>query len=521
MTLPDAAGEPVRPGPLLLGLTQAPNPGRVFTLRLLAAAVLLSVAVALVHRSPVLPFVNRDNQHYFFITERVTGGVPPHESAFDPKNTLPLLATAAVIRVGDVVGLPVVASGRIGTILSLALLLWAVGLLGLRLTGNQRVAWLAALAMLSFASLGYAAAQGGQPKLLIVLFMVLTMLAMTEGRWVLAALWGSLSFLSWQPTLIMLGGVVVTAALFPAGRRRLGWMAAAALGPVLLYEAYFWAHGALAEQLFQSFTYPAEYMTHPFRGVLKGLRSLMEIWQKGYGLSNIVPLVFGAAALAQLWALARRPGETVTGLKANPGWTCFLITMIGILGFTLYDHQGPPDLYLSLPYVALVAAIGTTALIERLPQSRPAVRWAATGLVVLGLASLAVHGPAFNPRVRYTLADQLRLGEDVKAFLAAGEEIYAINCGHLLAFNRSSNWIRYSSFFRGVNKFLKAQSGDNDAWVPLRDGRLPTLILLGNGLPYGWPEWLGTRYDEITTEAFKRQSISVWKLRPTGLAGAP
>ncbi len=519
MTAQDPAGAPLRPGPLLLGLTQQSPPGRAFTLLLLVTTLLLTVVVALVHRSPVLPFADRDNQHYFCITERVTGGVPQHESAFDPKNTLPLLVTAAVIRLGDVVGMPVVASSRVGSILSLALLVWAVAMVGLRLSGNQRVAWLAAFAMLSFASLGYSAAQGGQPKLLIVVFMVLTLLAVADQRWVLAAFWGSLSFLSWQPTLIMLGGVLLTAVMFPEGRRRLGWMAVATVVPVLLYEAYFWSHGVLAEQLFQSFTYPATYMTHSFQGVLRALRGLMGMWEKGFGLSNIVPLVFGATALAQMGAIARRPAETVAGLRANPGWICFLITMIGVLTFTLYDHQGPPDLYLTLPYVALVAAIGTTALIERLSADPPAFRLAATGLVILGLAGLAAHGPAFNTRVHYTLADQLRLSEEVHAYLSSGEEIYAVNCGHLLAFNRSSNWIRYSSFFRGVNKYLRARSGANDAWVPLRDGRLPSLILQGGGRPYGWPGWLSTRYDEITPESFRKQGISVWKLRQASVAG--
>jgi hypothetical protein len=513
-------GTGVRPVPGL-GLEGGAAPGRRAEVGLVLAAVVATVATCFVYGVTDLPFFQRDNQHYFMAGEAASRGVPPHQSAFDPKNMLPVLLAGAMTRLGDLAGLTPVASARILSVAAFSALVALMALFALRGTRRLEAGVFVVLGSLSLTTFLHHAALGGQPKIVLVLFLVATLVAVQAERYRLAAVLASLTFLCWQPALLTVATLGVVLLVVGAGRRRLLEATALVALPVLLYEGYFLATGALAEQWEQAYRFPSTSMTHSFPGFFSSLRDLSRLWDDNFGYPNVLPLIAGATIGLIGVNLLRAPRQAGALLRASPGWLYFYLTMGAILAFTFYDHQGVPDLLFVLPALAVPVGVGLAAAVARV-GAKGGARWAraATALVAVGLLVLCVRAPGRQKYPsRYDLSDQIVAGNVVGHWLGQGETIYAVNAGHLLAFNRATNWIRHHSFFRGVNGYLQVETGNPDVFVPLRNGALPSMILVGNGRPYGWPAWLMEHYLEVTPPAFAHQGVSAWRRKPVARAG--
>ncbi|MFQ5691251.1 MAG: hypothetical protein ACE5HQ_13390, partial [Gemmatimonadota bacterium] len=467
-----------------------------------------------------VPIVWKDNQHYFFMAERAAHGVPPYLSTFDPKNALALLLSGAAIRLGELVGLGAVASARLLSVGAFGLSSGLVGLLALRLTRSRLVAALSVLGLLSLTYLGFMAAVGARPKVFLVLFMSGALVAVERERLGRAALASVLAFLCWQPAAVLWVGVLAVAGFRPHLRRRIPSVLLAGALPVLAYEAYFLALGALPAQMEQSVRFPARFMSHEFPGVLAQLSSLKWIWSRGYGIWNPLPVVFVLSLGALAASASRRWRSEVSGVLGHAGWLYFDLMMVLWLAMTFYDHQGPPDLFPLAPFLAVVSALGVASLVSGLarrfgPAVRTAAAVAAVALFVLNAAAGVARRRAFMDReVPYRLTDQIELGRQVGRMLAAGERIYAVGATHLLALNHVSNCTVFGSIFRGVEEYL-VESGGGPVYAPRCDAGPPTTILWSYGRLPGWPAWVEAGYEERTTPSFRVQGIRVWTLRPS------
>ena len=452
-----------------------------------------------------------DNRHYFFIAERVAAGVPPHVSAFDPKATLSLLMTGAAIALGDLARLDPVWSSRAISIAVYAAATSLLGILALRMTRNCGVAALAMIFFLAFGYLASSAAVGSRPKVFIPAFMIASILFLQEGRTTLSAFFAGFVFLIWQPMLLLMGTLGVTLLVTRQGSARLVSAFGAALIPVLLYVGYFAVMGALGPMIEQEYRFPAEYMTHESGSPLAVLTGLKGIWTREFGATNVIPIVFIAALATCGWQLLRTDG--LSRLLERPGWLYLWLTLLLIGGFTLYDHQGGPDLFPVLPLVALLSATFLVHLADRAGR-----RWSHAGRILVVAAfvygSAAVisgrqHRIARAPGV--ALHDQRSIGAQVGGWVDDGRTVYAVNSAWTLALARLDNWSPYSSLFRGMRAYLSTRAGD--VYVPERNGELPDIILHARGFPPGWPEWLEAHYREVTGPEHRARFMTVWELR--------
>ncbi|MDH3734403.1 MAG: hypothetical protein OEU54_12765 [Gemmatimonadota bacterium] len=123
---------------------------------------------------------------------------------------------------------------------------------------------------------------GGRPKLLLMILVVLAAWAMHRREYPAAAFLGTLCFLTWQPTLMLVALVFFGAFVAGAGLRTMVAAAVATAVPVLAYEGYYWLSGGLEAQLFQAYTFPGTYMSHGFSDPLMHLTSIVDVWRRGY-----------------------------------------------------------------------------------------------------------------------------------------------------------------------------------------------------------------------------------------------
>ncbi|MFN2426031.1 MAG: hypothetical protein ABR587_06250 [Candidatus Binatia bacterium] len=138
-----------------------------------------------------------DNQVYYYIAERAASGIPPHVSEFDPKNALSMLMTAAAIRIGRGVGVDDLLAARALSIAVTAAVLPLLWTATRRLGGNRWMAAVAVAVPLLFVDYLSLAVAGARPKVFLVFFEALWMLAAVAGRPILLGVATGCCFLTW------------------------------------------------------------------------------------------------------------------------------------------------------------------------------------------------------------------------------------------------------------------------------------------------------------------------------------
>lgn len=451
----------------------------------------------------------KDNQFYFFISERCASGVPPHVSQFDPKHALSMMMSGVAIKTGRVVGMDDVRSARLLSIFVTAGSISMVWLLAMQLTRSKPASHLSALSMLSFAGFIQMGTIGARPKVFFIFFLLLTMYAFARRKPFWAGVCAGLTFLCWQAGLIMLAAAGTVILMAPRRWKNLLQFLIGAVIPCVIYEAYFLFKGALETQLFQAYIFPAKYMSGQLQEFSHITQAVFHFWKQGFGTMNVLPIVFGLAFLGFWVFVALHVKKTWRFLVANPGWAYFCLGGHVVVALTIYDIQGYPDLFYILPFLAVTVGTGIALIAPRLPDS-PLRRTRQTVCVLcaLGLLTLVVSG-ATKFESDYTLTDQFALGEKVNRHLSKGSAVYAIGCTHLLAFNHVDNFTNFGFFFRGMPAYLADLNPGRPTYVPLKDGRLPDVVLLSRRAPPGAEGWIGREYVQVLDGDFRSQGITV------------
>jgi hypothetical protein len=288
-------------------------------------------------------------------------------------------------------------------------------------------------------------------------------------------------------------------------------MVAVSLGLFGLYELYFAAHGALGEQLWQTFVLPAAYpKPNPPMPVL--LRYLFAL--QGPEPTAAPPLLLATAAVAAatLWGLiswrrtlalaARNPALVALGLGAVLG-----------AGFLLIDFQGYPDRFLLVPMVATVCGCVLAAPLRR---SGARVELAAVVVALVVAAGVAWKAPV--PRQSGTLANQRKAAALVGRFLAEGNTVYAVGPPHLLALNRTGNFHYYGIMPWRVRAHVSALTARGEPFVPERDGKLPDIVLESRVRVPLNQRWLRQYYEPRSFAALAGERVQAWIRKPDAAA---
>jgi hypothetical protein len=133
------------------------------------------------------------------------------------------------------------------------------------------------------------------------------------------------------------------------------------------------------------------------------------------------------------------------------------------------------------------------------------------GAVLLGLGFLIYQG-AQTHGADFGLREQQVLATRVGRMLEEGEMIYAIECTHLLAFNRTHNWSKFGFFFRGVGRYLRAEGKGRGVLRLRRDGERPSVVLVSQHVPREIRRELRRSYREVFDREFDQQGIRVFHL---------
>jgi hypothetical protein len=464
-----------------------------------------------------------DNQLYFFVAERVAAGLPPHLSLIDHKHQLSAMLSGWSMWLGRGVGVDDVASIRILSMVLAATLpaaLWAVAM---RLTRRPMVAHITAFVALSFDDFFAQASMGVRPQLFMAVFLGYSFAALGARRHFAAGAAAIASFLCWQPALVVFASSCVAIALERSSKRALARYVAGGLAVFLLYEGYFWWHGALREQLFQSYVMPSELGGYKYESLWDGIVFVLRDGRWGAGWLVVFPAVY----LAMLSLLVLEPvvrwrsfWERLRG-DALPG--ALTGTAVLALVFTLIDHQAYPDRYFLQPFIALANGLAwglpASWICERVGRSSRFAANASLVVFVLGVVCFASDTRTSFPAERgLTLTKQRQLANRVAALRRRYGPVWAVGCAHLLALRRTGNYDFVGLVIDPkVRHYMTSMAGE-DGYRP-RNGKMPMVLLTsrgGEGIAF---PWLRREYWPVPDDEFAAQGIRVW-LRKECLAGA-
>lgn len=483
--------------------------------RFLPHAILFGLALWLFRLySPFERAITIDNQLYIFVAERVAAGVPPHVSFVDHKHALSAMLSGWAMLVGRVVGADDVVSVRVLSMLLAATLPAAVWTVAMQLTRRPIVAHIAAFVTLSFDDFYVQAAMGVRPQLFMAIFMTYSFAALGARRYALAGGAAIASFLCWQPALVIFLSSCIAIGVERSSRRALLRYVAGGLVVLLLYESYFWYHGALREQLFQSYVLPSQLSGYKYKPLWDGVVFVLRDGRWGAGWLVVIPAVF----LALLAALVVEPLVRWRGcwerMRSNALPGALTGTAVAAFVFTLIDHQAYPDRYILQPLIALangvVWGMPLAWLCERADRSHRLVAAVSIAVFALGALRVAATTQTSYPAERaLTLNKQRALANRVAAIRRQYGPVWAVGCGHLLALLRVENFDFIGLVIDPkVRHYMASMSGE-DGYRP-RNGKMPVVMLTargGEGLAF---PWLRREYWPMQDSAFEAQGIRVW-----------
>lgn len=471
-----------------------------------------------------------DNQFYFYMAERAASGIPPHISLVDSKNDLGTFVGATSIRAGRAVGIDDVIATRIVSVTFFAVSVALAAELAAVVLGAEAAGHVAALSLLAVRGLVDHAAAGNNVKVFLVGFLLLAHLAVARGTarakgWttrtdLVAGLAAGAAFAVWQPGLIVVAAVVLEALVSKSG----GWsralvVAVASTVPFAACEAWMLAHGALTEQWGQAYVRTLGSL-HAVRPLVPSLSFVLREAVAASGPLRLVPCASAVAVPLVLLAALWSPRWALALLRRSPGLASLVLAATASTAFTLYDHQGVPDLFFPDPYFALATAAVAIALARFVARSGLLAPRAATasvaGLAMLALAAQMHWDESRRQPPPYGLAAQRELADVTRAYHEEFGAVWVYGAVHLLGLAHLDNHVPLALFCDDVLTVVSL-----DTYLPLKDGRMPEIIVHARGALPGGSRFLLSQYVEITSPAFAAQSVMVWRrvaAQPRGLS---
>jgi hypothetical protein len=454
-----------------------------------------------------------DNQLYYYVAERVASGVPPHISLVDHKHALSSMVSGAAIAIGRMTGMDDVMAARTVSVLLTALIAPALWIAAYELTKNAVVAHLTAAIFLTFTDFFAQAAMGVRPQVFMAAFLAFAFALIARGRFALGGALAVAAFLCWQPALIVWVALLAALALRAPPRNALYRAAAAGIATFLLYEAYFLYHGALGEQLRQSFAMAGDLDGFALPAMGASLRFVLRGGTWGIGWKIALPALYLAFLVALVVEAYTRPQALLATARSESLATALAIAALLTLAFTLVEHQAYPDRYFIQPFVALANGIvlgwalcrGTSRFITT-DQGRVRLSGLIFMLALVGAATTVV--PISVGR-NAGLTSQRALATRTAKLRERYGSLWAVGCPHLLALERLDNYDPFGIFIDKRVRSYAAKRGIDGVYRPAGGVMPPVILTARHGIRQAMP-WITLEYRKVLDAGLNRQGVLVW-----------
>jgi hypothetical protein len=454
-------------------------------------AFAFTVAVMFLYK-PASQALRGDPALYEYIAQSILRGQVPYRDVIDPKGPGAMYASALAMLMGRALGLGDILSVRLFYIVMAGLLSAAMYLVAEAYLENKWAAVLAFLVPMIPSHYALMMVSGTQPKLLMMLFGMLSLVMVARDRPLLAGFFSMLSCICWQPGLMFTGVAFLMFSRYLTfwRDRKAIKVVIGAVVPLGLVFLYFGIRGALSDLWAWAFTYDySVFMPEGKRPVRAALSHLAEIVIQVFG-SNFVFLYL--AAMGLLIFIALRVRVRLGGNRALQDPSLFkdaiVIPPVVYLIFCVINFQGGPDLIPFFAFIGifaacffLVAGRSLSGVRLRGSRGRPLVPSqvlpAAAALLVL--ATVVVVAASYRQEGR-TLQEQYQDVEVIASLLKPEDKLYIHGPAEILVLLHRPNMNPYIALNSGADNFIASRTpGGFQAVIDQMEAEAPKIVAMG------------------------------------------
>ena len=458
---------------------------------LAVAAFLVTVAVMFMYR-PFSQAEEGDSALYDYIAQCIVRGQTPYKDVIDIKAPGSFYLSALAMEAGRAVGVRDIIAARLLHILLAGLLSAVVYLVAEAYLRNRFAAVLAVATMVTLPRFALWTVGGGQPKLPMILFGMLTLLLVAMNRPFLAGFCSMLSCLCWQPGLLFTGvAFLVFSGYLTAWRdlRALKVLAGAAI-PLAALLLYFRSIGALGDLWTWTvvFNYSV-YARKTLEGAGNSLNHLVNVTLKIYE-ADIVLVVLSVVGLVLFGITRLREKLRRVGALQSPDLfrDAIVIAPLAYFAACLIRFNAGPYLIPFLPFVGIFFGWFIVELVRVVKKRRVSDDAAQSSLVVwvpkvvlIVLLSLAGYRAlVYRFESIPTLQDQAGKFEAVSRMLSSSETIYVHGSTEILVLLNKPNLNPYVFLDWGKDDYIATEmyGGSFDAIVDEIQSCAPKIVAL-------------------------------------------
>jgi hypothetical protein len=438
------------------------------TATLASACFLVTVTLMFMYR-PFSQAETGDSALIDYIAQCVVRGQIPYRDVIEIKAPGSFYLGALAMEAGKILGIRDIIAARLLYIALAGFLSAVVYLVAEAYLRNRFAGLLAVLVLLSLEHFAFWTLSGGQPKLPMILFGMLTLLFTAKDRPFLAGFCSMLSCICWQPGLIFTGvAFLVFSRYLTTWRdlRALKVIAGAAI-PLAVLLVYFRSLGALGDLWTWTvvFNYSI-YARRTLEGASDSLRHMFNVTLRIFGADVTLVVIsligFGLFGVHRL--RERLPGK---GILRSPDLfrDAILIAPLTYFAACLVRFNAGPYLIPFLPFVALFFGWCIVELVRILKTSRflgksvePGnIDWLLNGVLVLLLSVAGVRAIAYQFESILTLRDQDRSFEAVSSLLSGSEAIYVHGTAEILVLLNMPDLNPYVFLDSGKDDYVAAK----------------------------------------------------------------
>ncbi len=466
-----------------------------------------------------------DSALYDYIAQCIVRGQTPYKDVIDIKAPGSFYLSALAMQVGKSVGMRDIVAARLLHILLAGLLSAVVYLVAEAYLRNRFASVLAVLALLTLPHFALWTVGGGQPKLPMILFGMLTLLLIARDGPFLAGFCSMLSCLCWQPGLLFTGVAFLVFSRYLttwSDLRALKVLAGAAI-PLASLLVYFRWIGALGDLWTWTvvFNYSI-YARRTLEGAGSSLDHLVNVSLKILG-ANVVLAGLSVIGFVQFGAHSLR--ERLKGrssLKSPDLYRdAIAIAPLVYLAACFVRFNAGPYLIPFLPFFGIFLGwfvVETARVINenRFPgygiDAKSVVRSPYFVLVFL-LCLAGYRAVAYRFETGPTLQDQEKRFEAVSGLLSDGETIYVHGTAEILVLLNKANLNPYIFLDFGKDDYLAARSygGKFSAIIDEIESKAPKVIAVSRlqrvSRKNELKQWIDMHYESLGWRGYEEVSV--------------
>ncbi|MFY9555187.1 MAG: DolP-mannose mannosyltransferase [Blastocatellia bacterium] len=433
-----------------------------------------------------------DSALYDYIAQCIVRGQTPYKDVIDIKAPVSFYLSALAMEAGQAVGMRDVLAARLLHIVLAGLLSAVVFLVAEVYLGSRPAAVIAVLVLLTFKHFAFWTVGGGQPKLPMILFGMLTLLSTGKNRPFMAGFCSMLSCLCWQPGLLFTGvAFLVFSRYLTAWRdlRALKVLAGAAV-PLAILLFYFRWISALDD--LWTWTVAFNYSVYARRTLEGAGNSLRHLFNVTFKIFRADLVLVVTALIGFVMFGVQRLRERLKGMGVQNAADLFrdaiVLAPLVYLAACLVRFNAGPYLIPFLPFIGLFFGwfvVESVRILKAGPiiGDKAAARnvdWLQTGVLVMLITVAAVRAVAYQFEPIPKLREQDKRFEAVSNLLSGPDTIYVHGTTEILVLLNKPNATPYVFLDWGKDDYLAAMKfgGSFEAIIDELESVAPKIVSL-------------------------------------------